>query len=274
MRGYHLGLIGYGAIGRAVTAACLAKQVCDASMVAILVRDILHYSSDRDVLRAQQIVLTDQPNEFFSYTYDMVVEAAGQTAVKQYGARILGLGMDFMVTSIGAFTDEALYQLLIQTAKVSHQKMYLVGGALPGASWMQGAALDNVNEVSITQCKPVRSWQHTPAEHMINLDAISEPSCFFTGSARQAASLFQKSSNIAAMLALSTVGLDNTHVALVADPVKTLMETKIAFDGDAGKVRITWQSSPSEHNPSTSRDVPLNVIKAIRNIVSPVVLGV
>ncbi|MDF1516273.1 MAG: DUF108 domain-containing protein [Anaerolineae bacterium] len=91
---------------------------------------------------------------------------------------------------------------------------------------------------------------------------------------RQAASIFQKSSNITAMLALSTIGMDATRVCLVADPQAPQMQTFIEFKGDAREVRVHWQDIPLALNPSTSRDVPLNVIKAIQNMTSPVALGV
>jgi aspartate dehydrogenase len=101
-----------------------------------------------------------------------------------------------------------------------------------------------------------------------------EPTCFFEGSARAAASHFQKSTNITAMLALCTAGLDNTRVRLVADPAAEHMRTSLEFRSDAGKLRLEWQSRPSHVNPSTSVDVPLTIVKALRNLASPVHYGI
>ena len=108
---------------------------------------------------------------------------------------------------------------------------------------------------------------------MIDLECLEEATCFFEGTAREAASRFPKSSNIAAMLALSTSGLDNTTVRLVADPQSSGMQTLVAFDGPAGKLRIEWRGIPSEKNPSTSADVPLTVVKTIRNLTASVCYG-
>jgi hypothetical protein len=38
-------------------------------------------------------------------------------------------------------------------------------------------------------------------------------------------------------------------------------------------VAVEWQGTPSRLNPSTSADVPLAVIKALRNLTGDVVMG-
>jgi aspartate dehydrogenase len=164
---------------------------------------------------------------------------------------------------------------LAQAAASSGARMLLASGALPAVDWMAAASLAGVERVSITQSKPVVSWKSTPAAHMIDLDRLEEATCFFEGTAREAVSRFPKSSNIVAMLALSTStsGLDNTKVRLVADPKSSGMQTRVAFDGPAGKLRIEWCGIPSAKNPSTSADVPLTVVKTIRNLTSSIRYG-
>jgi aspartate dehydrogenase len=179
-----------------------------------------------------------------------------------------------LVVSVGAFTDEGLYHELRDLAAKSGRRLLLASGALPAVDWMHAAALGGTTSVSITQTKPVTSWAGTPAEDLIDLRRVLEPACFFTGSAREAAGRFAKSSNITAMLALATAGLDGTEVRLVADPTRTAMHTRVTFEGPAGSVRVEWEGVPSERNPSTSADVPLSVIKAIRNLTAPVCIGV
>ncbi len=249
-------------------------DVAGARVVAVLVHHLPTYAAQVSGLADAGVLLTDDADAFFACGADLVLEAAGQDAVGQYGLRVLGAGVHFLVASIGAFTDEALYAALIECAENHAANLYLVAGALPAVDWMQGASNAEVYSVKITQIKPVASWQNTPAENMVNLDELTVRTCFFEGSARQAAGLFRKSSNITALLALATVGLDRTKVALMADPTGSAMETMIAFNGEAGDLTVKWHGVPSAINPSTSKDVPLNVIKALRNICSPVKLGV
>jgi aspartate dehydrogenase len=139
---------------------------------------------------------------------------------------------------------------------------------------MSAAALAGEGTVSIRQSKPVASWRGTPAASMIDLDGLRSATCFFEGSAREAASSFPRSSNISAMLALCTVGLDNTKVKLVADPTSAIMHTQIEFHSNVGSLHVEWQGAPTAQNPSTSADVPLTVIKGIRNLCSTVHYGI
>ena len=245
-----------------------------AEIVAVLVRDLDKYTDEASKFEGKNILFTDDADAFFASSPDLVVEVAGQEAVEQYGIKALHTGADFMVSSIGAFTDDELYNNLSQCAVGVPGNLHLVAGALPGVGWMQGASSAKVYEVNITQTKPVTSWIGTPAEGMVDLHAVAEPVCFFTGTARTAAAVFRKSSNITAMLALSTIGMDKVQVALVADPKAKRMQTLIEFKGEAGELIIHWKGVPSMLNPSTSMDVALNVIKAINNICSSVKLGV
>jgi len=267
-----------GAIGLRVAQALQRGEAGQAVLAAVLVRDIAKYASRSDEAGAglvadQDVVFTDDPEQFFAEPLDLVVEAAGQDAVRKYAEPALRRGMDVMVVSIGALTDDALYARLRDLAKRGDGRLLLAAGALPAVDWMQAAALAPVTSVTITQTKPVSSWQGTPAEGLVDLAELSQPTCFFTGTAREAAHTFAKSSNITAMLALATVGMDATHVRLVADPAAARMHTRIEFLGDAGEVTVEWRGTPSEANPSTSADVPLSVIKAIRNWAGDVVVG-
>jgi aspartate dehydrogenase len=138
---------------------------------------------------------------------------------------------------------------------------------------MGAAALSGDCSAVITQAKPVASWRGTPAAEIVDLDKVTRSTCFFEGTAREAASRFPKSSNITAMLALCTAGLDHTRVKLIADPASSQMHTLIDFVSGVGKLRVEWEGVPSEINPKTSADVPLTVIKAIRNLTNTVCYG-
>lgn len=270
-----VGIIGLGAIGGHV-ANCIEKgEGGHSELVSLLCRDKEKYlminESQSDHFKA---MITDDIDVLFAAKPDIVIEAAGQATLSQYGIEILEKGIDLLVSSIGLFTDDDILNKFIAVAEQSGAKILLSSGALPALDWMSASSLSEVKSVSITQAKPVISWKNTRAEELTDLDTITVPTCFFEGTAREAANIFPKSSNISAMLALATVGLDNTKVRLVADPISPIMNTHIEFDSAVGQLQLSCQGIPSEGNPSTSTGVPLSILKSIRNISSPINYGV
>ena len=59
---------------------------------------------------------------------------------------------------------------------------------MPGMDWMSSAALEDVEEVRITQTKLPKGWLGTPAEENVpDLLELKEPRELFEGVAREAA---------------------------------------------------------------------------------------
>lgn len=263
----RIGLIGYGAIGRVVADAIIDGRAGATTLVAVLCREPakhppiagVRFTADRDA--------------FFAANAELVVEAAGQDALRAFAAPVLAAGRSLLVTSIGAFADDAFFEATRDLAERGGGRLLLASGALPAVDWMASAALAGECTASITQAKPVASWRGTPAEALVALERLREATCFFEGTAREAGQRFPKSSNITAMLALVTAGLDRTKVRLVADPTRSEMHTHIEFASAAGRLAVDWHGVPSLLNPRTSADVPLNIVKALANLTSTVGYG-
>lgn len=270
-----VGIIGLGAIGGHV-ANCIEKgEAGNAELVALVCRDKEKYLAiNKDQSSHFKSLITDDIETLFAAQPDIVIEAAGQGSLSQYGVAILEKGIDLLVSSIGLFTNDDILNTFTRAAEQSGAQILLSAGALPALDWMSASSLSEVTNVAITQEKPVISWKGTHAEKLIDLDAITEPTCFFEGTAREAANIFPKSSNISAMLALATIGLDNTRVRLVADPNCHVMNTYIEFDSAVGHLQLNCQGIPSPSNPSTSTGVPLSIVKSIRNLSSPIHYGI
>merc|ERR1719498_2133477 len=102
-----------------------------------------------------------------------------------------------------------------------------------------------------TMSKPSRSWIGTPAEHEFDLLKLEKPTCIFEGVARVAASKYPRNSNIAAVLAFATAGLDNTVVRLMADPTEDKVRLSVQFESAGGNLNFDLQSVPAATNPKT-----------------------
>ena len=95
----------------------------------------------------------------------------------------------------------------------------------------------------------------------------------FVGPAREAAPRFPENVNVAAAVSLAGVGPDRTSVRVVADPGVSRNTHEVVARGYFGEIRILLQNIPTEANPKTGRIVALGVIKALRNLTAPVVVG-
>ena len=227
-------------------------------------------------------VVTNDPDVFFGHDFDVVVEAAGQECMRNYGVRILKTGTDLLCTSMGALADDALRDSLEEAAVEGGARLLLASGAMPALDWMHSSASDTstASRVVATQSKPPESWigaKFEPGtsrqmEDAIDFSSVEAPTLFFEGTAREAGLYYPKNSNILAMLSMSTAGLDDTEVRLVADP-KGISLT-LEYEGSAGSIKVDVVGKKSRSNPRTSQVVPLSVIKALKNLSNPVVYGV
>ncbi|MDP2333932.1 MAG: hypothetical protein Q8M19_24925, partial [Reyranella sp.] len=122
----RLGMIGYGAIGRHVEAAVLENI----ELVSVLVKRPRPDGK-----------LTHEPDRFFAYKFDAVAECAGHEAVRANGQRVLERGADFLVTSVGAFTDTALFDRLLAAAKANGVRLILPSAGIGALDILSSAAV-------------------------------------------------------------------------------------------------------------------------------------
>jgi aspartate dehydrogenase len=258
----RIGLLGYGAIGKRVAEELLAQSgaLGNAVLVAVLVRT----ARTADEVPKGVMFTTDE-GSFYAADWDLCVEVAGQPAVRQCGEKVLRSGRNLLVSSIGAFTDDTLYVGLQAAAQQSGSQLLLASGAMPGVDWMSSVALAGSDRVCVTQTKPPKSWLGTPAEEEFDLLSLTEPTQLFAGSAREAASKFPKNSNVAAMLAIATAGLDRTQVCLMTDPTSTkftsrslLCSSPCPLKPDQGLLtcnRLTYKHAYDQNSPALSLPV-------------------
>lgn len=202
-----------------------------------------------------------KPSEFPQL--DLVVEAASQEAVGEFGEKILSRGQDLMVMSVGAFADMGLFRRMKKVAEERDLKLVLPSGAVAGLDGVKSAGVGKIDEVTLTTTKPPKG---------LGLNS-NKRTVVFEGPASEAVKKFPKNVNVAATLSLVGIGLDRTKVRIVADPEVDKNQHEIFARGEFGELQSKVKNVPSPENPKTSYLAALAAVSAIRRFKESVVIG-
>ena len=256
-----VGIVGFGAIGKVVARELAASTACRVSSILV-----------RPTARPEGAVLATSVDELLASEPSLVAECAGQGAVRQYGGQILAAGVDLMIISTGALADEATYERLQAAARAGGSRMLLPAGATAGMDGLSALRAGGLTRVRYTSTKPPGAWKGTEAEQLVELGALTEPTVFYEGPAREAAQTFPKNANLAATIALAGIGLDKTEIALVANPAASGNTGRIEAEGLLGGLTAEIWGEPSETNPKTAAVTAFSIVAAVESRQATVVL--
>jgi aspartate dehydrogenase len=262
----RLGLIGYGAIGLHVQEAMAAGHIEGVELRAALVR-----RPRAEVTTRPDI--TNDPDHFFDYGMDVVVECAGHDAVRTHAERVLDSGMDLLVTSVGAFTDTALYERVLAAAKHNGKRLILPSAGIGAIDILSAAAVGGLDSVTVTVRKDPSAWKGTAAQDLVDLDSLTRPHVVFDGPVREGARIYPQNVNISAAVALAGIGLDRTRVVIVADPTITTHVVEVEAIGTFGRFTFMEDVAVSAENRKTGRIVAMALVKTVRQLASTLVVG-
>jgi aspartate dehydrogenase len=266
-----VGLIGFGAIGRAMLAALAAADALHRlEFVSILVR---HPAALRSLPRALAAAdVTADFDRFIGTRPDLVVECAGHEAVGSFGARVLQSGTSLTLISVGALAEPAIEARMRRAAQDSGATLTIPAGAVGGLDLLATARLAGLSSVRYVSRKPPNAWRGTQAAEVVDLDRLAQPCSFFDGSAREAALRFPQNANVAAAIALAGLGFDDTQVSLTADPGAVRNEHAIVIDGRFGHAELKIAGAPLPDNPKSSWLAALSLARALTNASARVVI--
>lgn len=249
----RVALVGWGAIGRVVGAALAEGRVGGAELVCVVDNRPLGESAP-----APQLTLEEALDRC-----DLVVEAAGQGAVREWGERVLASGTDLLIASTGALTDDDLARRLLETGP---GRVYFTGGALGGLDLLQAArSLGPLEEVRLTTTKlpPTLEQPWMDEELLSRMREATGPVEVMSGTARDVPASFPRSTNVAASLALAVGDPDAVRVRVVADPAAHHTRHVVEASGPCGTYRFEVAHLPDPGNPATSRIVPYAVLRGL-----------
>ncbi|GAB4069056.1 aspartate dehydrogenase [Ancylobacter sonchi] len=257
---HHVGLIGFGAIGRALVATLGADP---AYRLTVLRRG--------DGVLPAGVGAVDTLGALIATRPALVVEAAGQGAVAQYGPTLLEAGISLVVASTGALADDGLLRRLTLAAAASGARLVVPAGAIGGLDYLAAIAGVADARVRYVSRKPPAAWSkelsalgHDPA-------ALASEVVLFEGSAAEAAARYPRNLNAGLTVALA-VGPALSGVSVVADPSVTSNTHEIAVESPAGSAAMRFTNRPSPDNPKTSALTALSLAAAVRRHFDPLVI--
>ncbi|WP_137921374.1 aspartate dehydrogenase [Hydrogenophaga sp. 2FB] len=242
-----IGLIGYGAIGRSVHALLERSGACKVD--AILVRNAVEGAGTAKVVHTL--------DDFLGMRHDVVVECAGQSALRQYASAVVASGSHLVPASVGALVDDAFRIALCDVADRHHSHIRIPCGAMPGIDGLASARWVGLDRVVYRGTMPPHALK--------NFDAatpIQGAACVFSGSAREAVQRFPKNANLTGTIALAGIGFDATRVEIHVDPAAAANIHELEAEGDFGKFQVKVAGNRIAASSPSSRIVPGSLVLA------------
>ncbi|CAN7611515.1 aspartate dehydrogenase [Pseudoduganella sp. LjRoot289] len=196
---------------------------------------------------------------------DLLIECAGHSAIEAHIIPALASGIPCMLVSAGVLAEAGLAEKLEQAARHGQTQVQLLPGAIGAIDALAAARVGGLDSVVYTCNKPPGAWKNTPAERLVDLDALAAAATIFEGSAREAARLYPKNANVAATLSFAGLGLDRTRVRLLADPGAAENMHHVVAQGAFGSFELTMRGKPLAANPKTSALTVFSVVRALHN---------
>ncbi|GAB2491319.1 aspartate dehydrogenase [Comamonas humi] len=254
--GRRIAVLGLGAIGKRVLSG-LQKELLPNGIYAGFDRP----GSSPDMDGVERITSLES---LCAWRPDLVVECAGHGVVSSVVPVLLRQGVDVILVSVGALSDDRLRADLAQAAHDGSARLVTVSGAIGGLDALDAARSAGLDSVVYTGRKPPLAWKDTPAEDVVDLVSLQQAAVIFEGTARGAAQSFPKNANVTAAVALAGVGFDATSVRLIADPTVDCNVHEVEARGAFGRFFMRLENNPLPDNVKTSWLAALSIEAELR----------
>lgn len=263
----HIGIVGCGAIGRALLTAV------ENGKLAVRIAGV---TSRTERSARDRLATLKRPPPYLSLpeliaASDLVVEAAGGSVVPKLAEEVFAAGKDLMVISAGALLD---HPEIMQRSRQTGCRLYVPSGAIAGLDGIKSACVGAITQVTMTTRKPPNGLEGAPylVEKGISLAGLTEEKEVFSGSAREACQGFPANVNVSAAVSLAGIGPDLTRIRILAVPGLPRNCHDIEIEGEFGRLHIHIENVPSE-NPKTGKLTALSIIRSVQDVVDPVRIG-
>jgi aspartate dehydrogenase len=263
-----VGLVGCGTIGTQLALAIESGNIANASLLGLF--DIVNSNAKslKSKLKSNPELYADSEG-LINSSSDIIIEAASQQAVREFGKPIVEANKDIMIMSVGALADTTFLAELLELAAVTkgRSRIYVPTGAIAGIDAIR-TVRNHLDSLMLTTTKSPKALAGAPffETSEVSLENITKITAIYEGSAAEAVKLFPANVNVAAVLSLAGIGADKTKVRIVVDPQATTNQHEIMATGSFGDIKITVNNVTSPGNPKTSFLAILSAIECLRSI--------
>ena len=238
-----IGIIGCGAIGTLI-AESVENGIVRCGGLILYDSDMSHSANLKKLLHIP-IVVVESVEEMIKLRPAVIVEAASQTAAKQYASKVLDADIDLIVMSVGALLD-----LNIQSSR-----LHVPSGAIGGLDAIDAASLAGVTEVTLTTRKNPK---------VLDMNNRVEKTVY-EGDAEEAVKRFPREMNVAARLALAVKPAE-VKVQVVSDPKVNRNVHEVKVKWKHGDMWLRFSNEPHPDNPKTSALAAWSAINLLKKI--------
>lgn len=226
---YTIGLLGFGRIGKA-----LYEYISEAPDFEL---EYAYVRSEKEELPVEKHLM--DVDRLADVPVDLCVEAATHEVVGDLGETVLQTS-DMLILSGSALIDPDVEDRLIAAAEANGTDIYLPHGALFGVDGFVDAR-DTLDEVSIVATK---APDHLDASFTDEYDTknVTERTVLYEGPVRGLCEHFPRNFNSHAVVALASLGLDETESKLVADPAAETAHHVISASGEGYDLEVVRDS--------------------------------
>jgi aspartate dehydrogenase len=268
-------IVGCGSIGTLLSRAIDKGKVGKVALAWVY--DIKPENSKALVekLRSEPKIASGMSEIYADKSINLIIEAASQTAVRQYSLDAIKSGKDLMIMSVGALFDDKLRKEIISEAERKGRKIFIPSGAVLGIDGIKAAGMEKIREVILTTRKPPAALKYSKylEDHNINLAGLRRPTLVFEGPAREAVKAFPATVNVAATLSLAGIGFDRTKVRIIADPKIKRNIHEVRVKSKSGELMTEARNLPFHETPSTSHLAALSAMRTLKNLSETIQVG-
>jgi len=264
-----LGIVGCGAIGSEIAYAVSKSQISGYTLAG------LH---DIDKIKVQQLLSKIDTNTAYLeldpliQASDIILEATTKFFMPIVMKKTLDAGKSILVMSVGGIADRPD---LLDYAEEQGGHLYFPSGAICGIDGILAAREAGLKHIQITSTKHPKSLVGSPylARNNISIENLPSPKLIFEGNAMDAINEFPANVNVSITLSLAGLGVERTHVRIIADPNCQRTRHEIIAEGNFGTVKTITEGIVAPDNPRTSYLAILSAKATLRKIHNRVHVG-